>query len=192
MFNLQESATAYAKAAERILGNDSLFLDEHAEVVPVFVALLFQSVEISVKHLGIESCLFTGKEVKGKNQPCNGHSVKEIADLANERLGADKSYPVITALTAGMKNDGKTEIIQKMIFGREFEYTRQSYQSRNLGYLQIQQADFAVVEGLKPWVKVVRQVAENLPTGINLVTQWKSSPSNSKNFGIWFSSVNGM
>ncbi len=59
MFNLREAAIAYAKGAERILGEDTSFLNDNQELIPVFVSLLFQSLEISLKHLGIEAKLFS-------------------------------------------------------------------------------------------------------------------------------------
>ncbi len=103
MFNLQETATAYAKGAERILGEDATFLNGNKEVVPVFVSLLFQSLEISLKHLGLEANLFTEQEARDKKLTKNGHGINEIANLVNTRLGADTNYPVIMALTAGGK-----------------------------------------------------------------------------------------
>jgi len=185
IFNLQEAATAYAKAAERILGEDADFLTTNTELVPVFVALLFQSIEISLKHLGIEAELFTAQEVRDKRLTKNGHGVKEIAELVNTKLGAQNNYLVITALTAGIDDAWKSEALQKMLFGHEFEATRQSYQSRNLGYLKLNQGDFAIVEGLLPWATAVREVAENLPISVRVVKQWKSSPGKSGHFAIW-------
>lgn len=186
MFNLREAAAAYAKAAERVLGEDVEYLNKNQELVPVFVALLFQSIEISLKHLGIEAALFTEREARDKNLTKNGHGVREIADLVNMRLGADRDYPVVNALTAGLNDGREARILREMLFGLEFEATRQSYQSRNLGYAQLNQGDFALVEGLKPWVTAVRNVADNLPTAIGVVKQWKSSPSNSSHFAIWY------
>lgn len=186
MFNLQEAATAYAKAAERVLGEDADYLNRNEELVPVFVALLFQSIEISLKHLGIEAGLFTEQEARDKRLTKNGHGVREIADLVNTKLGANKDYPVVNALMAGLNGGWEAEIVRKMLFGPEFEATRKSYQSRNLGYAKLNRGDFALAEGLKPWATAVRNVAENLPTAVRVVQQWKSSPSNSGHFAIWF------
>lgn len=186
MFNLQEAATAYAKAAERVLGDDADYLNRNEELVPVFVALLFQSIEISLKHLGIEAGLFTEQEARDKRLTKNGHGVREIAGLVNAKLGANKDYPVVNALMAGLTGGWDAEIVRKMLFGPEFEATRKSYQSRNLGYAKLNQGDFALAEGLKPWATVVRNVAENLPTAVQVVEQWKSSPSNSAHFAIWY------
>jgi len=185
MFDLQEAATAYAKAAERVLGEGPDFLNENQELVPVFVALLFQSVEISLKHLGIESGLFSEREARDRKLTRNGHGVKEIADLVNARLGADGDYPVVMALTAGL-NGQEAEFLEKMVFGADFAATRQSYQNRNLGYAKLNPGDLALVKGVKPWVTGVREIAENLPTAVNVVQQWNSSPSNSKHFAIWY------
>lgn len=175
MFSLDEAAKAYAKAAECVLGEDAEFLQNNQEVVPVFVALLFQSVEISLKHLGIEAKLFTEQEARNKRLTKNGHGIREIADLVNERLGADGDYPVVNALTAGFNDDIGKEILRKMLFGSEFEATRQAYQSRDLGYEQLNKGDFALVEGLNNWATTVRNVAECLPSAIGVVEQWKSS-----------------
>lgn len=185
IFNLQEAATAYAKAAERILGEDADFLTKNTELVPVFVSLLFQSIEISLKHLGIEAELFTEQEVRDKRLTKNGHGVKEIAELVNAKLGAQNNYLVITALTAGMNDAWKFGVLEKMLFGHEFEATRQSYQSRNLGYAKLNQGDFALVEGLLPWARTVREVAENLPISVRVVKQWKSHPCKHRHFAIW-------
>ena len=116
MFNLQQAALAYAKAAEIVLGDDVTFLNQNQEVIPVFVSLLLQSLEISLKHIGIEGKLFTEKEARDRKLTKNGHGIEEIANLVNDRLGADQDYPVIMALTASLNDEQSSEIIQKMIF----------------------------------------------------------------------------
>lgn len=186
MFNLQEAATAYAKGAERILGEDATFLNGNQEVVPVFVSLLFQSLEISLKHLGLEAKLFTEQEARDKKLTKNGHGIREIANLVNTGLGADTEFPVIMALTAGLNNSRTVDFIQKMIFANALESTRQSYQSRNLGYAQLKTGELKLLNGLRPWVDAIREVAENLPTAIRIVTEWKKSSSNSESFAIWY------
>ena len=66
MFTLQEAALAYAKGAERILGEDGTYINNNQELVPVFVSLLFQSLEISLKHLGLEARLFTKQQARDR------------------------------------------------------------------------------------------------------------------------------
>ncbi|MFZ2632087.1 MAG: hypothetical protein WA081_20655 [Desulfosalsimonadaceae bacterium] len=191
MFTLQDAAVAYAKGAERILGEDANFLNGNQEVIPVFVSLLFQSLEISLKYLGIEAKLFSEQEARDRKLTRNGHGIKEISDLVNARLGADKDYPVIMAITAGLNNNQAADILHKMIFGEGFDRTRQSYQSRNLGYSQLKQGELALLNGLKPWVIVIREVAENLSTAIRIVSKWKNSTSDSKVFAIWYKECEG-
>ena len=186
MFSLQDTAIAYAKGAKRILGEDASFLNSNQEVIPVFVSLLFQSLEISLKHLGIESQLFTSTESRDRKLTKNGHGIEEIADLVNNRLGANKDYPVIMALTAGLENSQTRDIVQKMIFSPEFKPTRQSYQSRNLGYSQLKPGDLQLFNGSKPWVVAIEEVAENLAMAIRIVSEWKKSNTNSSTFAIWY------
>jgi hypothetical protein len=185
MFTQQDTALAYAKGAERILGEDGTYINKNRELIPVFVSLLFQSLEISLKHLGLEAGLFTQKEARNKKLTGNGHGIKELADLVNSRLGADKDYPVVIALTADLKNSQASDFLQKMIFAKEFDSTRQAYKSRNLGYSQLKPGELKLLNGFKPWADAIKEVAENLPTAIRIVSEWKNSSSNSKHFAIW-------
>jgi len=186
MFTLQEAALAYAKSAERILGEDGKYINENQELVPVFVALLFQSLEISLKHLGLEAKLFSEQEARDRKLTKNGHGIKEIADLINTRLGADRDYPVIMALTAGLENSQAEDFLYKMIFDEGFDSSRRAYQSRNLGYSQLKPGELKLLNGLSPWVIAIKAVVENLPNAISIVSQWKNSNSNSKHFAIWY------
>lgn len=56
-----------------------------------------------------------------------------------------------------------------MFYGAEFEATKQSYQSRFHGCLQLKPSDLAWVMRLKPWVTAVRDIAENLPIAVDVV-----------------------
>ncbi len=186
MFSMQEAALAYAKAAERVLGEDGKYIEDNQELIPVFVSLLFQSLEISLKHLGIEAKLFTEQEARDKHLTRNGHGIKEIADLLNTRLGADKDYPVVTALTAGLSGSQAADYLHKMIFNKEFGSCRQAYQSRNLGYSQLKPGELKLLSGPRIWVVAVKEVAENLPSAIEIVSGWKNSSSKSRHFAIWY------
>jgi len=75
-----------------------------------------------------------------------------------------------------------------MIFARELRNTRKLYQSRNLGYAQIKKGELALFGDLKSWVITIKEVAENLPTAIGVLSDWKKSSSNSKTFAIWHKS----
>ena len=66
MFTLKEAALAHALAAERLLGGDATFLNENEAMIPVFVNLLFQSIEMTLKSIAIESGLATDHELRDK------------------------------------------------------------------------------------------------------------------------------
>jgi hypothetical protein len=185
MFELKETATGYAKAAEKILSDDISFLEENPEVVPLFVSLLFQSLEISLKHFGINSGLFSSEESRDRKLTGNGHGIKEIASLANERLGSDNDFPVLMALTYDIEQQNVYEIIEKMIFGDEFEPTRDSYKKRSLAYAQLNLGEIQIVQNFKEWVLAVKNIAINLDKSTDISKQWLESDSESKHFAIW-------
>lgn len=93
MFTLQEAAIAYALSAEKICDGSRDFLNENPCVVPVFVNLLFQSLEISIKAAGIGSTLFTIGEARSR-QTRSGYGISELATLAVEKLGGDLLSPL--------------------------------------------------------------------------------------------------
>lgn len=148
IFNRKEAALAYAKGTERILGADEGFINNNQEMVPILVSLLFQSIEISLKHLGIESGLMSERESFDKKRTKNGHGVKEIADIINTGLGVDRDFPVLLAFSAGLHNIQAFNILRVMIFSSKFDSTRESYASRNLGYAQINTDELSLVSGI--------------------------------------------
>ena len=185
IFTLEESALAYAKSARRLLGIDVNFLNSNQEVLPIFVSMLFQSLEISIKHVGVESKLFTLREVRTRKHR-SGHGIKEIAQLAEKKLGGESFSPIVTAITFENRNQLSKEIIKHMIFEDDMEKTRNVYATRSLGYGQIQNGDFAIINPIKDWVESVEQTTCNLSKAIDLITQWKELGSNSKTFAIWY------
>lgn len=187
MFTRQDAALAYALSAERLLGSDAAFLQTNHAVIPIFVTQLFQSLEISIKHVGLASNLITEAEARAR-QVRSGHGIHELATLVNERLQANTFDPLVQALTLRRSNLGHAQIIRKMISGAEFERTRESYATRKLGYGQVSEGDFAVVEGLAPWVAAIKQTAIDLPTIVSIVSQWASQAGRSGPFAIWFAS----
>lgn len=191
MFTQSESALAYAKSAERILGEDASYLNDNREVVPIFVSMMFQSLEISLKHIGLETNLFTESESRDRKLTRNGHGINELATLASSRLGSDTEFPIILAMTFSAKQENAGEIIGKMVYGKEFEATRNSYASRALGYSEVDVGDFQIVRGVKSWVVSVREVAANLPKAIEIIDQWSSSTSRLKSFALWYTGIRG-
>lgn len=184
MFNLEEAATAYALAAENILGADASFLNANPGVVPIFVSMLFQSLEISIKHAGIESGLFTMQEARNR-QNRSGHGIKQLAALAVEKLGGDPFDPIVMAMTFSNSGARSSQFIREMICGSKMEKTRDAYAARRLGYGEVYEGDFALIDPIAEWVSAVRQTAANLPKTIDILSQWHSSASNSKHFAIW-------
>lgn len=184
IFTSQEAAMAYALGAERIFGNDCEFLNANPHVIPVFVSQLFQSLEISIKHAGIASGLFTETEARNRARR-SGHGIKELASLAVEKLGGDSFAPILMALTHCNARTNSNEIIQQMISGKAFEKTREKYASRCLGYGQVADGEFALIDDISSWIDTMKETASNLPKAIDALKQWKLSPSESKHFAIW-------
>ncbi len=187
IFGGQDIALGYALGAERIFNNDLEFLNHNPSVIPIFVSLLFQSLEVSIKHAGIESGLFTEREARGGGMR-SGHGINELAALAVERLGGTPFVPLLMAMTHFNVGTLSKEIIQRMICGAEFEKTRDCYASRCLGYGQVADEDFALVRDIPSWIRAVKETAVNLPKTIEIIKQWKASPSKSKHFAIWIKS----
>jgi hypothetical protein len=186
IFTGNEAAMAYALNAERIFGDDYDFLTNNPPVMPIFVSLLFQSLEISIKHACIESGLFSESEARDRAMR-SGHGIKELATLAVERLGGNPYEPIIMAMTYFNTEKDSKEIIRQMICGDDFETTRKCYASRSLGYGQIADGDFAFIGDISRWITALKQTASNLPEIIGILTQWKTSTSKSKHFAIWIS-----
>jgi len=184
IFTGREAALAYALSAERIFGNDYNFPNNNPAVIPIFVSQLFQSLEISIKHAGIESGLFTENEARNRAMR-SGHGIKQLALLACEKLGGDPFGPIVMAMCHFNKHPKSNEIIKLMICGDGFERTRESYATRSLGYAQVADGDFATIDDLPSWIESVKQTAVNVGKTIDIFSQWKSSPSKSKYFAIW-------
>ena len=184
IFTLSEAALAYALCAERVCGHEPDFLNANPSVIPIFVSQLFQSLEISIKHAGIESGLFTIEEARAR-EARSGHGIKELARLAVEKLGGDRFDPIVMAMTFFNKNERSSEIIRLMICGDKFEKTRECYSSRRLGYAEVSNREFAIIQDIPNWIESVKQTALNLISTIEILRQWKASPSRSKHFAIW-------
>lgn len=70
------------------------------------------------------------------------------------------------------------------------EKTRDSYAARQLGYGEICEGDFALIYPLIDWIDSVKQTVMNMPKTIDILSQWKSSGSNSMYFAIWLDEGN--
>ena len=184
MFSLEEAAVAYAVAAEHMLGEDASFLESNTAVVPVFVSMLFQSLEISIKCAGIEAGLFSAKEARSR-QNRSGHGIRELSALAVERLRGAPFEPIVTAMTFAARAERAAQFVREMICGESLEKTREAYASRRLGYGEVHEGDFALIHPIGEWVEAVKQTAVALPKTIDILSQWRSSTSASRHFAIW-------
>jgi hypothetical protein len=183
MYTMNEAATGYAEAAERLLGDKDGYLETHSSVVPIFVSHLFQSLEISIKVAGIESGLFTMVEARRAGK---GHGIDELASLATDRLGG-KTSDLVTAMTFCCSSQVRAgTIIKKMIKGTNFAPTRKSYLSRRLGYGEVTNGEIQILQPINEWVAAVKETAAQLNQTVHVLTQWRNSPSASKHFAIWF------
>ena len=115
----------------------------------------------------------------------SGHGIKELAMLAVERLGGKPFQPIMMAMTYFNSTQSSKEIVRLMVSGSQFEKTRECYASRCLGYAQVRDGDFALVNDIPTWIKSVKETAKNLTKTIDILRQWKSSISKSQHFGIW-------
>jgi hypothetical protein len=183
IFSRKEIALAYAKSAERLFGSDDGFLTVNPGAVPIFVNLLFQSLEISIKYAGIESRLFTIEEVRQKRI---GHRIGELAELAMERLGGNTSDLIMAMTCCNNQKLRSDYIIEQMIYGGELQETRECYCTRGLGYGEVYQGGLRLINSISEWIESVKQTAANLPLTVDVITQWKGSTATSTHFGIWF------
>ena len=178
IFTLDEAALAYANVAERIWAKDTAFLDKNPALVPIFVSNLFQSLEISIKHIGISAKLFTEKEAR--NSPTkagkkgNGHDVEDLARLAILAVQNRSQDSFLAALTCASNNPYRRAAITEMIFGERFKKTRECYTSRHLGYGEIVDGDFSIDTNIEDWIAAVRGVAENSHLAIRILRPWRT------------------
>lgn len=183
MFTRDEVAKAYALAAERILGNDD-FLRTDSAVFPIFLSLLFQSLENSIKYAGIHSGLFTEDEAREKR---SGHGIKELAMLVAEKLAPMKpcaleltEEEMLLSTIVGLITRFNTqkrqswEILSFMIYRDEFKETRDAYAYRRLSYGEIADNEIELLP-LLPWVEAVKQTAEHLPDIVAVLSKHKTS-----------------
>jgi len=164
MFTLKEAALAHALAAEKLLGVDATFLNENEATIPVFVNLLFQSLEMTLKSFAIEAGLATEKELRDKKTTRNGHGIKEIAELINNKI---KGKQLIDILLPRQGCAISNDIVKAMTFDERFSATRESYIKRNIAYSQFAEGDLQIVHGFKQWVDAVKKAAINIMSAAN-------------------------
>ncbi len=154
MFTLQEVALAYAIAAERIATTDI-----QGALVPVFVNILLQSLEITLKAVAIDSGLATESTFRNKKF-CNGHGIKEIAEHIEAKLNGQSIVDLLLPKWVGAP---PKRIVKIMLFDEKFELTRISYAKRTLAYSSFEQGQLQLIcVNSKAWVSAVRKAAERV------------------------------
>ena len=162
MFTFKEAAVAHALAAEKLLEPDTIFINKEA-MVPIFVNLLLQSLEITLKSFAIEAKLANEDELRyGKNLR-HGHGIKEIAEFINTKIG---NRSLVDILLPRQGYAISNSIIQTMIFDDCFAPTRESYINRNIAYSQFKKGELQIVQGLKSWVEAVKSAALNIESAV--------------------------
>lgn len=157
-FSLQEAALAYAICAERLVINDPHVLNTHYGTVPVLVHLLYQSLEISLKHIGHRFHLLNGKDSEGRRL----HHSHDVESLAKAIQAGFPGYDFMTILSAAVTDDSiNLNFIGRMLLSDELKDTRTAYQNRTLGYAELD--SFPIFASyILEWVKAVKDTAENL------------------------------
>lgn len=168
MFSLKEVAIAHAKAAARLLEPNAEFLNSNEEVIPVFVNLLFQSVEVIIKSLAIESGLADEKELRDRETTRNGHGIRELACLINGKIGADV---IVDLLLPKRGYAVSNEMLKIMIFGTEFAPSRNAYASRKITYSQFGAGELQLFGSANDWVKAVMSAAKNIESAISKINR---------------------
>ena len=164
MFSFKEVALGHAKAAERMVDKEAKFLNTNEEVVPVFINLLFQSVEITIKAFATETGLATEQELRYDKATRNGHGILELVNLIDSKLEDDVSIIDLLLPLRGFANSNA--VLRVMIFGEEFSPSRESYIHRNITYAQFKLGELQVIGGVKEWVEAIRKAAENIDNAV--------------------------
>lgn len=164
MFSLREIALAHAVVAEKLLHDNGDFLKNNEAAVPVFVNLLFQALEITLKSFAIESGIAEEGELRSKRTK-KGHGVKEIAELINERLNGESVVDVLLPMRGCANSNG---ILKAMIFDSRFAPSRESYSKRDITYSQFKKGELQLIDDVKAWVKAVKLAAEKVELAIQM------------------------
>jgi len=154
-----EVALAYAICAERLFaGNPKIFTDEPA-TVPVLVHLLFQSLEISLKHVGRHFNLWPEYFVNKKESLDKSHDVKALTHALH--AGFPTVHIRVILLAAVIDDRLGAEFIGRMLTAPEFEDTREAYEGRILGYAQLK--SFTIFSShTAEWIQSVKEMSQNL------------------------------
>ena len=159
MFKLKEAAIAHALAAEKLIEPNEDFLNSNEAVIPIFINLLLQSLEITLKAIALESGLATESELRSRSQTRNGHGIEELAKLLDSKMHGKS---VVDCILPRQGYAHSNDILKAMIFDSRFSPSRDSYAKRNLTYSQFKPGELQIIQGAKTWVNAVAQSAKNI------------------------------
>jgi len=175
-FTLQEVAFAYALCAERLVASDPSVLNTHFGTVPVLVHLLYQSLEISLKHIGNRLRLLSGNDTSG-HRLVRSHDVRALANAIQAGIPQGN---LSLLLSAAADDHLGIDFIDKMLFAPEFEETRKAYEDRKLGYAQLK--SFTVFSPyILAWISAIKNIAKNLDKVIGWIDFTRHGKSSDNN-----------
>lgn len=158
-----EVALEYALCAERLYACNPRISSDEPAAIPVLVHLLYQSVEISLKHVGRYFNLWPEHYLNKKESLDRSHDVRALANAIQVGF---PNFHIRAMLLAAVINDRLgAEFIGRMLLENEFEDTRQAYKNRTLGYAQLK--SFTIFSSnTADWIQAVKETAQNLGTFI--------------------------
>lgn len=165
-YSLQEVAFAYALCAERLVASDPDVLNTYYGTVPVLVHLLYQSLEISLKHIGRRFQLLGGHDSQDHRLYDSSHDVKALVDAIQAGF---PGYDIVALLSATVTDDNlNANFLGRMLTGDEFADTRRAYLDRDLGYADLD--SFTIFTSyIQEWIKAVKDTAQNLEKFIGVL-----------------------
>lgn len=168
MFDYQEAAIGHALSAKAMLKTYGTFGGESSLAAPVFIASLYQSLEISLKFYAAEMELvesvgaFRGRKFRKQNDICGGHDIDGIYKFVFNALMAERGLNFIHRLRAFLSQGEQGTLVTMALGDEGMAPTRRAYRRRQLGYLEIRSGDLQYMSHMDDWVDGVFNLANGL------------------------------
>jgi len=173
-YNRPEIAVAYALCAERLYAGNPKFFTEQEACVPVLVHLLYQSLEISLKHIGRHFNLWPEYAPGVKGSLDRSHDLRKVANALQEII---PKTPLRVLMSFGGENPLGANFIGRMLTAAEFEDTRAAYNNRTLAYAEIN--SFTIfTSNTAEWIQAVKGLAQTLEKFVGLLEQIRAFTAN--------------
>jgi len=186
MYTRRQAARAYALGASRVLGDSSKYFDREPALIPVFVANLFQALEIAMKATAFETGVFTGDRLPNGAAGRNGHDIEQLNQTIDKELELPDQDMCLQAFDQCLNDPTQSAIVREMVKGSRFSKTRAAYVDRTLGYAELKEGELEVVQGVKSWSDTLEALTKNLDPAVSVLRQWKSSDSSAEVGAIWY------